>query len=320
MINPNRAYNYFESKFDLIPSTKGWFRFEFPFDFSHRDKSAGVSFQLGIVKDHRSGYVSSIPKFIMELEGINYREVKELLGGFEEKEFQIKEQFFKKTSKVELPEHFVSLLDGEGILGKRAQKYLLSRGFDLEILDLMGFGYIGDRSSEYFGYIIIPFKQNGNLVYWIARDFIGNYLKYKNPPSDFGTGKSEIFFNEDALQIYQEVNLTEGWADAHTLGENSIASLGWNLSEIQIQKILKSPVKIINIIPDKGSLNQNVSFTQKAAQIGMKLIPHKKVRIFPMEDFELDGKDVNEIGKDFFLERLPKLEFLTYSKAIELYA
>lgn len=322
-MNPKKAYNYFRSKFELHESTKGWYRFEFPLDVSHRDISAGVNFRLNAVKDHRTGYKSGIIKFVARYEEIGYIEAKRLIETFDEVQvdldYYIPSKF--KTSSVTLPNGFKSILEGDGVIANRARKYLLSRGFNLEILDSLGFGYVSESGDEFpfYGYIIIPFKADGLLVYYIGRDFVGNWIKYRNPEfEDVGIGKSDLIFNQDALYIYDEVFLTEGWADAMTIGDTGIASLGWSLSQSQKNIILKSPCKIINIIPDRGILKNELSFYQKAKQIAMALMPHKKVRIINVDIENLPGKDVNEYGAEIILDLVKKTEFITYSNLLKI--
>ena len=116
----------------------------------------------------------------------------------------------KQVVDVEMPKGYTPILEGEGILGKRARSYLTERGFDLTVLDRAGIGYCNehglvdkenDIDEDFFGYIIVPFKRNGLLVYYIGRDYIGNFLRYKNPAVEkFNVGKGDLLFNEDALE------------------------------------------------------------------------------------------------------------------------
>lgn len=317
MINGKKAYNYFSSHFEMTESSRGWYRFQFPFD-NHKDKSAGVHFLYGVVKDHRSGYQSGIVKFVAEYEQISYSEAKKLLGSYDEVDIIFKENtLVERKPFIEYPDGFKHLMEGEEVIGQRARKYLSRRGFDVESLDSMGFGYVDDNKSKFWGYIIVPYKSQGKLIYYTGRDFMGNYIKYQNPEYEqIGIGKDELVFNEDALWVYDKVYMQEGWADALTIGVQGIATSGWSLSQRQFSTILKSPVKEIIIVPDKGKIERSEStFFQKAIQTGLKFLPHKKIKVIDVNQIEEPGKDVNEWGKELIMEMESETEFLTYKLA-----
>ena len=89
----------------------------------------------------------------------------------------VREAKQKKIDKM-IDEYGYVFCEGDVILGQRARTYLTSRGFDVEELDMLGFGYCDEKgpdfANDYFGYIIIPFKRRGSLFCFIGRDFIGN--------------------------------------------------------------------------------------------------------------------------------------------------
>ena len=324
MINKNKIHSYFRNNFKLTQSTRGWYRFKNPFDLRHEDESAAINFNTGVVKDHRTGYITNVINFIMKYEdNISYLEAKELVNSYNESELDL--TFIKEVKRAEnvvLPEGFSSILEGNGALGNKARNYLKDRKFDLEKLDFKGFGYINDRESKFYGYIIIPFKSDGILKYYIGRNFLEDFRpKYRNPEAEHvGVGKSEIFYNEDCINLYDQVFLTEGWADSETIGDNSVASLGWSLSSTQKSKLIKSNCKELIIVPDKGLLeNSNLTFYQKALQIGLQFTDYKKVKVVNTENIckeDEKKKDVNEFGLDLLLEELEKTPYLTYSFAI----
>ena len=175
-------------------------------------------------------------------------------------------------------------------MAKRARTYLKGRAFDLNYLDMIGVGYCG--SSDYFGYIIIPFKKDGDIVYFIGRDYMdrGNKFRYKNPPrEEFGIGKSEVLFNEEALYLYNKVYLLEGWSDAASIGNNGTSCQGKSLSMVQTDIIIKSPVKEVVVISDVGA-------EKEAFNMVSKLYKTKQTKLIKLTQFESVGKDVNSIG------------------------
>lgn len=267
-MNREKVYNYFKSNFELKPSTNGWFRF---------GDAMAVNFIYLKVKDFKGTFRGSCIDYVMQLESIDFKTAMELVDEYDEVEVLIPEKAVR--SSIELPEYFEYLHRSE-----RAMNYIRGRGLSVEKCSMMGFGYCYD--GKYIGYLIIPFYVKGVLVYWIARDIIGNPIRYMNPNVE----KSATFFNEDALDLYDDVYLLEGWSDAMTIGDNAIACLGSSLTEGQLSRIIYSNIKSITLIPDKG-------FYRKWLHEAAKLSNHIDTYVISLESFT-DGKDVNEIGRD----------------------
>jgi DNA primase len=132
--------------------------------------------------------------------------------------------------------------------------------------------------------------------------------KYQNPRiEDFGTGKSLILYNADALFMYEEIYLLEGVFNAETLGVNGIATGGKNISDYQISLINKSPVKKVTIVLDPDAINN-------AIRIGLQLVFYKEVRIVTWEG----DQDVNDIGKKEALKRINESPWLTYQDILRM--
>jgi len=220
VLNAERLYNYFASNFDLSKSTKGWYRFANPFKLSSEPTMA-IHFDYNFVKCYKTGYKDHCMNFICQYEDITYREAVQLIGGYDELEFKDYTTFVKKQVVFKLPDHFRPLYS-EGIFSKRLIAYLEGRGFDTRLLNNMGFGYCDD--GDFMGFLIVPFTRKGKLVYYIGRDFLGRSMRYKNPKSeDLSLSKSDLFFNEDALDLYDEVYLVEGWSDALKSSDKAIS-------------------------------------------------------------------------------------------------
>ena len=318
-MNRKKAFTYFENNFQLLESGGGWFNFHSQMDSPGKSKTC-INFKYNQVKHWVTGYKGSITTFIMEHESIPYKDAKEMIESYDESEIDITynaiDTYVRKT--VFMPYGYKSILEGSGFLADRARKYLINRGFNLEKLDEDGFGYCNEKhkdpKEDYFGRIIIPFKVHGDLKYFIGRDFMNGELRYKNPASKtFGVGKSELLFNEDALYFENSIFVTEGWSDARTMGNQGVATLGWDMSEKQMQKIILSSVENLIFLHDKGFRNETV----KAA---MKFIGHKNVYVPNLETIMTDdSKDVNELGKDLVLKAIREdCEKLSRSSAIKI--
>lgn len=310
MIDEGQAFAYFDAVHGpLRPSTNGWFDGVCPLC---ADLKLAVTFDYNLVKCWKGCFDRQfIIEFMQNIEGVRRFEAYEILESYESIPvgYTFVEQGQVEVSDVTLPTGYQGLLRGEGALGDRARNYLKGRGFDIEHLDNLGVGYCNehDDQDDFFGYIIIPLKKNGKLVYYLARDYTGNFPRYKNPPKNlFGVGKSEFLFNEEALYLYGTVFLTEGWTDAATIGRAGISYQGLDLSIHQSTAILKSTVEEVILIPDVGAYKSGL-------KQGQKLYEHKKVKVVDLSPFEEYGKDINTIGRERVKDLISKTPHLTWA-------
>jgi DNA primase len=324
-MNAAKYFTYFNQSFELKRQTrKGWYPMDCPFcDFGRNKLKFAVHFIYDSGKCWECEYRGSLIQVVMDFLGIEYRQAKNLLNDQEESMMDIQIVEYRKTvqkQSILLPKGYLGILEGEGILSERARNYLTGRRYNLDKLDSMGFGYCIEHDEnyvdDYFGYIILPFKSQGLLKYYIGRDFMGNQdPKYKNPAEDkFGIGKSDLLFNEDAMSLYDEVFLLEGVFDSLDVGPAAMASMGWSLSDTQKLKILKSDAKRLVVIPDKGYYSQ-------AVKTASDFLDHKEVVVINMDNVlpeEPDKGDVNEIGVALVMEEYEKTPILTQSLAMEV--
>lgn len=300
MIDREKVYTYFNRYHGpLSPSTHGWFDCICP--ICGKRKFA-VNFDYLLAKCWTGCFKGFAIDVISIFHGINYFEARELVDSMEPGLTRLPNSLVKiKASDLILPDGYVPILSGDTILGERARNYLKGRGFDLNYLDRIGLGYCIEQNKvaadNYFGYIIIPFKRDGLLSYFIGRTFIDSYPRYKNPNrSTCGIGKSDVIFNEEALLLNDTVYQTEGWACAATIGPAGFSIQGTTPSTIQKNIVIKSGVKEVIIIPDAG-------FYKKGLEAAVDYINYKKVKVLNLDLFQQEGrgKDVNEIGKESVL-------------------
>lgn len=332
-IDPRKSFAYFTANYKIRPSTKGWYLFDCP--LCGGTMTRAVHFKYAVTKCFKPcAYNGDIIGYVAYVEDSDYDDAKsmlwriepslitaeDLIGAYEEDITKI------GSLEVTLPDGFTPILDGKDSLAIRARRYLSKRGFDLEELNREGFGYCVKEHEEFnknfFGYIIVPFKRAGKLIYYIGRSFIGHdEFRYKNPPTDYvGIGKSDVIFNEEAIHLYREVFTTEGWSDAKTIGKKGTATLGWSLSALQKRLYMTSQCKRLVFIPDAGrDKGSHLTFYQKATQLAVDFLDTGK-EIFVVDLNGLGkGKDVNELGRDAVMEQYrnhtPKL---TWSLAMEI--
>jgi len=318
MIDKDKVYAYF-AKFHgpVEPSTNGWYQCTCP--VCGKPKFA-INFDYLIGKCWRGCFNK---KFLLDViqiyHGISYFETRELIDSMEDGFTRIPQSLKKETkdTKIFLPVGYKPILSGSTVLAERARMYLRNRGFDLNYLDKIGVGYcdesVPDRRESYFGYIIVPFKRRGTLVYFIGRTFIGDFERYKNPAKEkVGVGKGEFFFNEEAFILQDKVYLTEGWACAATIGEAGASMQGSIWGIIQRNTVFTSSAKDLIIIPDAGYYPNGIDM---AYELFTYKNNDKRIKVLNLDSYQREGlgKDVNEIGKDAVLELEKKTPWVDMS-------
>jgi DNA primase len=199
------------------------------------------------------------------------------------------EDYIPKAKNLELPSglHFFSEA-GTGPIRNQAYKYLVNRGIpEASIREL---GYIYEPGTPFDKSIFIPFYENGQLVYFITRDFTGNkILRYRNPS---GFDSKEFIFNHD--KIRDELFIFEGVMDALSLeGQVGTAILSADLSNKQIDKIVDILPKRVIFVPDNDETGK------KTLAENIDRFFHRTPPSFPMEIYIYrlkNFKDFNESG------------------------
>jgi len=301
----SKLYSYAINSLGLRDYTRGWMKGDCP-NCGRKDK---FGLHIGYYRTNCfvCGYHPTPFNLVLDLEGLdNYNEVKKFLGNYVGKTYiEPKIERIERKETV-LPDGFKSLIFGKSRISKLARSYIVKRGFDPEELSYKGWGYC--TTGKYMGYIIIPFYEKGNLIYFNARLFVGNGPKYNNPNiEDFGIGKSMLLYNIDALSIYEEVYLTEGAINAETIGDNGIATGGKKISTYQESMILKSPIKKITLLLDPDAINESI-------EVAMYMSNYKKVRIIKLPD----NLDVNDIGYEKTKEMIDNVDFMDYNTLLKL--
>ena len=312
-IDREKVYAYFERYHGpLLQSTNGWYTCDCP--ICGKKGKFAVNFTYLTGKCWSGCFNGFIVDAIMIYHGITYFEARELIDSQEiVMRLPVAISRATKNSRVKLPKGFHSILEGNTNLACRAREYLMGRNFDLNYLDRIGIGYCSEEDPDprksFLGYVVIPFKRDGALVYYIGRDFIGNYQRYKNPAKEtFDIGKSQVLFNEEALQLEPKVYVTEGWSCAATIGKTGISQQGSTPSVIQRNMIIKSPVEEVIIVPD-------ALFYLQGLTAARNLMQYKKVKVVNLDRFQemKVGKDVAEIGLENLLNEEAKTPWMTQS-------
>jgi DNA primase len=138
-----------------------------------------------------------------------------------------------KRPKLRLPEGYTTFQDSNPrfIPHMEAYRYLQSRGITDEMIERFKIGYT--VSGDFAYRIIVPsFNKEGVLNYFIARSWVPNKIKYKNPTAE----KDQIIFNESLIDWDKDVYLCEGAFDSFFLS-NSIVMLGKKMSKLLFETL-----------------------------------------------------------------------------------
>ena len=196
---------------------------------------------------------------------------------------------------INLPANFVSLANKSlPITAKGPLKYLSERGITKKDILRWKIGYCSD--GEYANRVIIPsFNKDGYVNYFVARSWIDEFPRYKNPQAS-----KNIIFNELFVDWTKPIILTEGVFDAVKAG-NAIPLLGSTMKENSkvFQEIVKREIPIyLALDPDAQ---------KKQDWITEMLLSYD----VPVYSVDVSGyKDVGEMEPEVFQDRLSKATFI----------
>lgn len=302
-----KLHQYFVKKIGAFDYRHGWMKSKCP--YCGKDGKFGINLSMNRCNCFRCGEHPNPIQLVMYLENLDtFKDVVNILnnGNYGDYTFKEEQIELRERKSLILPDGFKSILLGNSTLAKAARAYVKKRGFDINKVALSGWGY--GTKGKYFGYLIIPFHQSGELVYFNARLFMGNGPKYNNPDSsNTGLGKSFILYNHDALDIYKTIFICEGAINAETIGENGIASGGKAISRYQINEIIKSKCERVIILFDPDAKD-------RAIDLALKLVNFKKVKVV----FLPEGKDVNDLGREKTLYYVFKTHYQNYQELLDL--
>ena len=194
-----------------------------------------------------------------------------------------------------MPEFFRSLLRKDlKFVDKEPFNYLANRGLSRQDIMKWKIGYC--NSGEYKNRIVVPsFDDTGDLNYFIARSYRGDYFKYKNPKAT-----KDVIFNELFIDWDKDLTIVEGVFDAINAG-NAVPILGSTLHSGS--NLLRKIVR--NDTPCYIALDADAS--KKERQIITTLLR------YDVELYKIDTtgfEDVGTMPKDVFIDRKAKAKFI----------
>lgn len=298
----DNLYGYFVKKLGAWYYSRGWLRVPVCPSCGGHEK-LGIHMSRNAVNCFRCGPKGTMYEFIMDLENLpDAGSVTKLLKGYGGISYIEPKVEPHEERQVILPEGFLSIRRGDTVYSRMARRYVSEiRKLSIDKVARKGLGYVGRRELDLFGYLIFPYYDGDRIVYYQTRRFFGIGPKFKNPKvDDFGIGKAQVIYNKNALYKYSEVNVVESVINCLTLDDNTIGTNGKHPSPKQLSDMLKSPVKIFNLMldPDAGA---------EALEVAHRLLRIKPIRIvtFP------EGYDVNTLGYEPTMKLLAEAPLLT---------
>ncbi len=288
-MNPNirdGIYSYFVNKHGAFEYRRGWLRVPVCM-FCGKEEKLGINMQSEWVNCFACGSHGDLITAIRKIEGhMSYTDIVQMVQRYPEIAFKPKRFDPPQIKDLILPPSYINIAEGDSKEGQAARAYMRGRGFSIEHISRRGLGYLTDPEDPHFNHIIIPFYQEGKLIYFQARRYAGYGQKYNNPPFEkFGVGKNLMLYNVDCLKDFSEVHVLEGALNAIVMGANAIALGSKKASQWQITQMIKSPVKVFNILLDLDAILE-------ALNLASTLIPAgKSIRVVEFED-ERDPADL----------------------------
>ena len=226
-----------------------------------------------------------------------FAELVELVG--ENKYYKIKKDDSKIT--VTLPKEFKPLWNGgDGIVKRHALNYLYKRGITDKDIMKHNIGFCDE--GQYSNRIIIPsYDSDGQLNFFVGRDFYNSKMKYKNSPTPKDVIGFDLFVNWD-----EPIILCEGVFDAMAFKRNAIPLFGKNVMKKLHKKIIESQVKTLYLALDNDAKSDAIKISDTFVNEGID------VKLVMLKD-----KDPSEIGFEGLLSYLKDTESTNFSRLLK---
>tara|TARA_Y100000296_G_scaffold3938_1_gene5224 strand:- start:182 stop:1132 length:951 start_codon:yes stop_codon:yes gene_type:complete len=229
----------------------------------------------------------------------HFDELRELVGDSP----RYKKKTDSKVSEVvQLPYEFITFGNStDSIVKRHALSYLYKRGITDDDILKYNIGYCDD--GLYSNRIIIPsYDSDGQLNFFVGRDFYNSKMKYRNSPTSKDIIGFDLFINWD-----EPIILCEGVFDAMTFKRNAIPLFGKNIMSTLQKKIIESRVKVIYLALDNDAIEDTIKISDNFINNGID------VRIIKFKE-----KDPSEIGFENLLYLINKTTKTKFSDLMRL--
>jgi len=277
-----------------------------------------INSEKGVVHDFKTGYGSDFATFVADFLEIDRSRVIPLLIREYSNRQSLEEisisEYIEKSQDLILPKGLTWFSEAKkGIIRNRAYSYLKERNVSEKVINDLG--YIFEPGSEYDRAIFIPFYEDGELVYFITRDFTKkNFLRYNNPK---GLNSKKFVYNIDNIE--DTVFIFEGVFDALMLeGQIGTAMLSADLGKEQAIKILDKAPKNVIFVPDndetgENTLEKNIKLfiKYKATSLDINIMV---LYLMGVKDFAETGKNHIDLRECVFWKKKDMTRFLEKMK------
>jgi len=149
----------------------------------------------------------------------------------------------QEEPSVHLPGGSERLIDSKDVkVAKIIVDWLATRGLSKKDLKLYDIHHRGLEA-------VWPYYEYDELAYWQSRSRINKIFMF--PDSNIGVSKGDFLYGFDLIEPASYLAITEAIFDAHTLGDQTVASGGASLTKNQIKKIrLLGPKDGVILAPD----------------------------------------------------------------------
>ena len=154
---------------------------------------------------------------------------------------------------------------GDSVQKLHALKFIMERGLTME--DVVRYNLHYCLNGVYQNRIIVAsYDSNGQLNYFVGRDFYKGGMKYKNPPIP-----KDIIGFDLYIDWSQPIVLCEGVFDAIAIKNNSIPLFGKTILPKLFEKILTKKVKHIIISLDEDAFQDSLKMIKKFFDNGISV-------------------------------------------------
>ena len=176
---------------------------------------------------------------------------------------------------------------GDSVQKLHALKFIYERGLDMS--DVIRYNLHYCLNGIYQNRIIIPsYDSNGQLNYFVRRDFYKGGMKYKNPPVPKDIIGFDLYVNWS-----EPIILCEGVFDAMAIKNNSIPLFGKTILPKLYKKIVENRVSHVTICLDDDAFKDSIEMASKFMDNGIEV-----------NFVKLKGKDPSDLGYKNMINQL----------------
>ena len=155
----------------------------------------------------------------------------------------------------------------------------------------------------YSNRIIVPsYDEDGNLNFFVGRDFYNSKMKYRNTPTTKNVIGFELFINWD-----EPIILCEGVFDAMAFKRNAIPLFGKTIMSNLQKKIIDNRVQTIYLALDNDAIKDAIKISDNFINNGIE------VKMMKFKE-----KDPSEIGFKNLLDLIDKTDKTKFSDLMKM--